>query len=558
MIDKERPVTTQRATVLLLLTAISVGCSSSNAAAPGETGGASGAIGLPIGGMSTLGSGGAASGAGGTTSSPSGGAPSSAGKVGTGAAGAPRGGASASGGSGPVGTGGAPAPVGHNGACNQVYQDCNHDMADGCETNTDTDALNCGACGMACAAAPNASAYCFIGQCHYGCAPGFGDCNEKPDDGCEANLRSDKLNCGACRLSCGDTECLNGGCKCAGSSVKPKKIPLDMYIVFDESQSMSQNVNGGSKWSVIVGALTSFVQNTGSAGLGVGLTYFPLPLPSGVPGTCTMDSDCKVNNTDYGPCVPDFSTHFIPLCAKTDSCVNTNYKAEVPIGTLPGVAQTIVDSLAMHAPVGATPTYPALQAGYDYTKMWAANHPDHKTILVLATDGDPTTCDATTNNVQTIASNLVTPANSGGQPILTFVIGVGASLTSLNAIAQAGGTTQALIVDTGSADPGGDFLAAMKKIGASPALGCQYTIPAPSSGQIDYTKVNVQLTPDGGTPTVLRKVGNKAGCSPTDGGWYYDNNTAPTQIILCDSTCTAINNGTSVQVDVVLGCASIG
>jgi hypothetical protein len=514
-------------------------------------------IGIPIGGMSVFAGG--SSGASTGMSAGAGGAPPATGVAGAGVAGASRGGASASGGSGPVGAGGAPAATGHTGACNNVFKDCNHDMGDGCETNTDTDAMNCGACGTACPAAPNASAYCFIGQCHYGCAPGFGDCNEKPDDGCEANLHSDKQNCGACRLSCGDTECLNGGCKCAGSSVKPKKIPLDMYIVFDESQSMSENVNGGSKWSVIAGALTSFVQNMGSAGLGVGLTYFPLPLPSGVPGTCSMDSDCMINGgADYGPCVADASTHFLLVCGKTDACVATNNKAEVPIGTLPGVSQAIVSSLGMHAPVGFTPTYPALQAGYDYTKMWAAAHPDHKTILVLATDGDPTTCDATTNNVQTIASNLVTPANSGGQPILTFVIGVGASLTSLNAIAQAGGTSQALIVDTGSADPGGDFLAAMKKIGASPALGCQYMIPAPSSGAIDYSKVNVQLTPEGGTPTVLRKVGNKAGCSPTDGGWYYDNNTTPTQIILCDSTCTAINNGTSVQVDVVLGCASIG
>ncbi|HVW27410.1 MAG TPA: hypothetical protein VHC69_18730 [Polyangiaceae bacterium] len=551
--------------LLLFGAPLAVSCSSSNSAAPGGSGGFAAMSSAPVGGMSAF-AGGTNAGASTGMTSAGGGTPSPIGMGGAGTTGASSGGANASGGSGPVGaggtgavaSGGAPAAGGHTGECNDVYVDCNHDMTDGCETNTDTDAMNCGACGMACPSAPNATPYCFVGQCHYGCAPGFGDCNEKPDDGCEVNLLSDKDNCGACRLSCGDTECLNGGCKCAGSSVKPKKIPLDMYIVFDESQSMSDNVNGGSKWSVIVGALTSFVQNMGSAGLGVGLTYFPLPLPSGVPGTCGMDSDCKVNGTDYGPCVADASTHLLLVCGKTDSCVATNYKAEVPIDTLPGVAQAIVTSLGMHGPTGFTPTYPALQAGYDYTKTWATNHPDHKTILVLATDGDPTTCDATTNNVQTIAANLVTPANSGPQPILTFVIGVGSSLTSLNAIAQAGGTGQALIVDTGSADPGGDFLAAMKKIGASPLLGCQYSIPAPSMGTTDFTKVNVQLTPDGGTPTVLKKVGNKAGCSPTDGGWYYDNNTTPTQIILCDSTCTAINSGTSVEVDVVLGCASIG
>jgi len=98
----------------------------------------------------------------------------------------------------------------------------------------------------------------------------------------------------------------------------------------------------------------------------------------------------------------------------------------------------------------------------------------------------------------------------------------------------------------------------MKKIGASPAIGCQYMIPMPAMGMFDPTKVNVQLTPDMGTPTLLTHVGSKMGCTPTAGGWYYDNNTTPTQIILCDSTCMGINSGTSIQVDVVLGCATQG
>jgi hypothetical protein len=492
-------------------------------------------------------------GGGGSPMMSSGGVPAVAGLGGSGVAGV-----SPVGAGGMVGMGGMSGAGGHTGSCNNVFLDCNGDTADGCEANTDTDAMNCGGCGKPCPPAPNATPYCFVGQCHYGCAPGFGDCNEKAEDGCEADLRADKANCGACRLSCGDTECLNGGCKCAGSSVKPKKIPLDMYIVFDQSLSMNDKVNGGTKWTVISGALTSFAQNTASAGLGVGLGYFPYAPPAAAPTSCTADGDCKPNGMDYGTCALDETVHAVMVCTKADSCNGVNYTPEVPIGTLPGVAQAIVDSLGMHSPTGYTPTYPALQGGYDYAKMWAANHTDHKTILVLATDGDPTTCDATMNNVQSIAQNLVTPANSGPQPILTFVIGVGNSLTSLNAIAQAGGTMQALIVDTGSADPGGDFLAAMKKIGASPAIGCQYAIPMPSSGTFDATKVNVQLTPDMGTATVLPHVGNKAACSPMAGGWYYDNNTTPTQIILCDSTCSAINNGVSVQVDVVLGCATIG
>ncbi len=541
--------------LFLLWVAGSAGCSASSGnAGPVQAGGFGGTI-TPAGGAGTPALPGAG-GSGAVSPLPPGGAAGTVGAGGSSPTRPPGSGATTAAGGAPPGAGGAAAAGGHSGLCSSTFVDCNGDPADGCETNLETDAMNCGGCKMACPSAPNASPYCFVGECHYGCAAGFGDCNGKPDDGCEASLLTDKANCGACRLSCGDTECLNGGCKCAGTSVKPQKIPLDMYIVFDQSLSMNDMVTGGSKWSVIVGALTTFVQNSMSAGLGVGISYFPVLLKN-APTSCAMDSDCM----SFGTCTGGFvngTTHLGGICSKTDTCVAANYVPDVPIDTLPGVAASIVSSLGAHSPVGSTPTYPALQGGYDYTKMWAANHPDHKTILVLATDGVPSGCDINTNNVSTIAQNLVTPAAMAAQPILTFVIGVGASLTSLNQIAMAGGTSQALIVDTGSGDPGGDFLAAMKKIGASPALGCQYAIPAPPTGTPDFGKVNVQLTPDMGTPRVLKRVGDVSGCTPTDGGWYYDNNTTPKQIILCNSTCTSINNGVSVQVDVVLGCASIG
>jgi hypothetical protein len=465
------------------------------------------------------------------------------------------------GGAAPAGAGGVPPGAGgSSGLCSQTVVDCNGNQADGCEVNTQTDAKNCGGCGKECPGAANATPYCFVGECHFGCSPGWGDCNAKPEDGCEADLMSDEANCGACRIACDKTECLSGGCKCAGDSVKPKKVPLDMYIVFDQSGSMNENAGSGSKWTTIVNALTTFVNNPDSAGLGVGIGYFPLVL-QGAPLTCAVDTDCMVNGQDFGLCtggIINGNMHFLGVCAKADACAGTSYLPDVPIATLPGVQTAIISSLGAHAPGGGTPTYPALQGAYAYAKTWAMAHPDHKTIVVLATDGDPSGCDLTLNNVNTIASNLVTPARTANPSILTFVIGVGASLTSLNAIAAAGGTGMALIVDTGSADPGGDFLAAMKKINASPALGCQYAIPAPPGGKPDYSKVNVQLTPDGGMPSVLRKVGDKSGCTSTFGGWYYDNNTTPTQIILCDETCTSINNGVTVQLDVLLGCASIG
>jgi hypothetical protein len=325
------------------------------------------------------------------------------------------------------------------------------------------------------------------------------------------------------------------------------EIPLDIYVLFDRSLSMNDNVTGGTKWDAMKGALTTFVQSPASNGMSVGIGYFPLSVAN-APASCTVDADCG----GFGPCETTM------VCTKADSCLASNYAPDVFIAALPGVSGAIVNSLNANSPGGFTPTYPALQGSYKYVTSWAKAHPQDNVILVLATDGDPTTCDATTNNVNTIATNLVAPALAGNPKIVTFVIGIGSSLTSLNQIAQSGGSQQAFIVDTAGADPGGQFLAAMKAIRNSVAFGCKYKIPVPAAGPFDPSKVNVQFTPTGGTPTLMKHVAAASACTPTDGGWYYDDASVPKQIILCDSTCAALNAVSGATVTIVLGCPTIG
>jgi hypothetical protein len=64
--------------------------------------------------------------------------------------------------------------------------------------STGTDPMNCGACGARCAI-PNGAPRCAAGACAVAsCAAGFGDCDGAPANGCEANLRTDRANCGRC------------------------------------------------------------------------------------------------------------------------------------------------------------------------------------------------------------------------------------------------------------------------------------------------------------------------------------------------------------------------
>lgn len=59
------------------------------------------------------------------------------------------------------------------GSCQAQHADCNHDAADGCETDTGSDVSSCSACGSACPKPTNASATCSLGTCGFACSAGF-------------------------------------------------------------------------------------------------------------------------------------------------------------------------------------------------------------------------------------------------------------------------------------------------------------------------------------------------------------------------------------------------
>jgi len=321
------------------------------------------------------------------------------------------------------------------------------------------------------------------------------------------------------------------GDACAASSYEGEVIPVDMFIIFDQSGSMNDNIGSGTRWEVIKGALIQFVNSAQSAGMGFGIGYFPIQIQcaAGVPGC----------NCPLGICIPP-----------TQSSCNANDYArpDVPIELLPQVAPKIVTSLNGHGPNGGTPTWPAMQGAMQYALQYAVQNVGRKTVVVLATDGAPNDCNSNVGNVSQVAA-----AGFGNNPqLLTFVIGIG-NTGNLNQIAQAGGTGQALIV-TDAANSGQQFLDAMNKIRGQ-ALSCEFGIPTPKPGEkLNLSEVNVRFTP-GGAPSgdIIYHVDNVGACDPNLGGWYYDDPQNPQRILLCPASCSRVTSNAG-RIDVELGC----
>ena len=76
-------------------------------------------------------------------------------------------------------------------ACVAPFVDCNGDPSDNCETDTDRNRVNCGACGNVCPMSYRGGSDlgCRQGVCAYVCNGGFHDCNGSPVDGCESTMR---------------------------------------------------------------------------------------------------------------------------------------------------------------------------------------------------------------------------------------------------------------------------------------------------------------------------------------------------------------------------------
>jgi hypothetical protein len=243
------------------------------------------------------------------------------------------------------------------------------------------------------------------------------------------------------------------------------------------------------------------------------------------------------------------------------ACPAARYQTPlVAIADLPGVQAALEGALAAIVPQGATPTTPAVQGALAHLRMRAMANPDRKPVLVLATDGLPTTCFP--NSVDTAVAALAA-AQMAAPAISTYVIGVfgpaqlARSRPALERMATAGGSGMPFVLTTGG-DLSQRFLEAINQIRGS-ALGCEFAIPRPTQGSLDFDRVNVRFNSAAGGED-LRYVESADRCDPARGGWYYDINPrtgTPARVLLCEATCNKIKVTAGVSVDLRFGCKTI-
>lgn len=372
---------------------------------------------------------------------------------------------------------------------------------------------------------------------------------------------------------------------CTGDSFPGKLVPLDVYVLLDATASMNGAQGTPVVWPSVTSALNSIISDPKTEGIGMGLTYLPVPPPPGfvVPGSCKTNADCPGNTGPceaitiglpktcsnactvatqeqdcglYGTCMPMMQKKICngAMVPKV-SCDPVDYgQPVVPIDTLPANKNALSTEINGKDPDGdATPTQPSLEGALTYAKQWAVDHPTHLVHVLFATDGLPNDC--TFNSIQG-AADVAKQYFEGNPSVPTFVLGIG-ELSDLNAIASSGGTDKAYLADSSSvAQKMVDMFNEIRANGA-----CKFQIPAPAPGKtLNYDYVRVSYTPIGETNQVdVYQVKDAADCDPTTGGWYYDSDPKvqnPSKILLCPATCEQVKLSDE-GVTVMLGCLSL-
>lgn len=220
-----------------------------------------------------------------------------------------------------------------------------------------------------------------------------------------------------------------GAMSCAEEAHDGKMVPLDLLFLVDISGSMEEAAGNHSKWVSVRDALNGFLKDGKSAGLGVGLSFFPLPSAH-----CSAGLDCPGNTkiceefgycgmppadlttsenycttggfsgcglggmtcTAYGICdksglrcptigQPCTGAAMGEMCqprpklcryVNADNCKPELYATPVlEIADLPGAADGMAKAFAAITPSGGTPTGPAVQGALQHLAEHAAKTP---------------------------------------------------------------------------------------------------------------------------------------------------------------------------------------
>jgi hypothetical protein len=310
---------------------------------------------------------------------------------------------------------------------------------------------------------------------------------------------------------------------CTGSKASNPIRALSMHIMVERSASSGP----AGKWTGILTGVANYLQNASAAGAPKAAVQFfpdgpPEAAPPATPLACTTTS-----------CVASPSSQCAVRTLSAASGISGNFTLKnLPWTNAPTTFLTTLKATTVGA--GLAPTSFAYDGALNniVAKAVGGYAGDRNIVLILTSD--ITTCGGNIASLAGQASIAFQTKRSR-----TWVIGVGTVPGLFDAIANSGGTGTAFTVASG------DDVAITNVLNTiqSTYVPCSFPLPALNLFDPSNPKVEI-INADSSQFTLMTKVANLAACSPVAPPapyqFYYDNNIAPANIVLCPATCTQI------------------
>lgn len=246
---------------------------------------------------------------------------------------------------------------------------------------------------------------------------------------------------------------------------------------------------------------------------------------------------------DVAPADPSLAVGLSRLPGNASSCPPPAAPL-VSLGLLPANEPPLVTALDAFTAQGASATSPGIEGASKYVATALAARPAEGRALIFLTDGTPGNCGPDDDEAGTKAAAA---SFARGVPVHVFAIVPNAGLSGnpnandvagMNALAKAGGTTQAAVIAERK-DIQGTLAAAFERVRRA-TFSCRFDL-APASGSFDASVDSVALVTDGGELPLQLAAGAEA-CSGT--GYYVDGNTA----VLCPPLCAIAREQTNPRL----------
>jgi hypothetical protein len=324
---------------------------------------------------------------------------------------------------------------------------------------------------------------------------------------------------------------------CAATVAQTEKAKVDIIFVIDNSGSM------GEEMTQIRTNVNRFAEKVGSIGLDYRVLFIVKKASPSYPSNLTLCVPAPLAGAGCADNAPKFF--------HIDQDVQSSNSLDIILRTYDGSTSTSGDKFG-NLDNGGTPVAPWKdKLRVESTKVFVEVTDDESSMSAEAFDAAllaklPAGMFGTAQNRKYVFHSIISkPAGDATPSSKICGTAAGTSLQYQKLSQLTGGLMDEVCK--------ADYSSVLDNIakGIVDRLGCELGYPGQGT---DPTKVVVRYTPSGAPAANLTQVTDASKCAQVKDGWYYDDPSKPSKIVLCPSMCGTANTSPGTKIEALVGC----